>query len=165
MTLDLDPACLQIIHDYPRHRQAEVLLTSRMGPLPPSVRFYPGVAGMAYLAFVAYQLGRHRVLKDRPGYEAVQMLGHRLRSAATRSATLEDYGAELLGSVGARWDDARMEDRLWWREFADTMTPYQRQLLQPKSLTKVATASELLREWLYAVSDYTKAQEAATTTA
>lgn len=152
--MNLSPQLMTDLSAAPRHEQARALLTVP-DPLPREVCFSDGEAGMAYLAFLAYQRGRHAILKGRPGYEAAQMLASRIRSAATRAGSLEEWGHELMAGVGSRVDDLQMEDRLWWMSFLSVHDGiHHRRLLQPSCLSKVVTASELLRTWIYQIRDH-----------
>lgn len=152
----LTPDVMTALSALPRARQAEALLSGPESPLPRDARFGLDVAALAYMAFLAYSHGRHKILKGRPGYEAVEMLGARLRSAATRAGSIDEWAHELLRSVGVQMTDLRMDDRLWWREVVALQGPARR-LLQPNVLAEIGTASELLRDdWLYAIRDHAK---------
>lgn len=160
--MTLDPQLMTDLSQAPRHKQAEVLLSGPESPLPDAVRFSHGVAGLAYMAFLAYTHGRRKgVLGGKPGYEAVEILGSRMRSAATRAGSLDEWAHELLGSLRVEITELRMDDRLWWRGFLALHDGIQtRRLLQRATLAEVGTASELLRDWIYQIRDHAKAAEA-----
>lgn len=135
----------------PRHAQAMAMLMGTIGPLDVSVAFDPDVASAAYMAHLAWVYGRTGgILKGRPGYEAAELLGSRIRAASSRSGSFSEWGSNLLADVGVRLERLRPVDLLWWRGRCALVTSDNwRRLRQRHVLEEVVCAASLLREWLW----------------
>ena len=64
------------------------ILLGQTGHIPAAAAFPHDVSTAAYIAHLAWVYGRTSgILKGRPGYEAAELLGSRIRAAASRSGT------------------------------------------------------------------------------
>lgn len=135
----------------PRHAQAMAMLMGTIGPLDESVAFSPDVAAAAYMAHLAWVYGRTGgILKGRPGYEAAELLGSRVRAAASRSGSFAEWGSSLLADVGVRLERLRADDLLWWRARCRLIgADNWRRLRQRHVLEEVVCAQALLKDWLW----------------
>lgn len=56
------------------------------------------------------------ILSGRKGYEARELLGHRVRAARTKARDLRTWGLAVLSGLGVRSDALTGPSALWWRE-------------------------------------------------
>jgi hypothetical protein len=88
-------------------------------------------------------------LAGRPGYEARETFAGRVRSTASRSASLEQWAVLLLESVGSRLESLRTEDALWWRGFCRVHGEVWRVVRTDTGLTDVCQGAALLSELIH----------------
>lgn len=147
----MTPETIAFLQTMRRADAARLLLVGAHGPLVGTgAAFEPHVAHAAYFAWVAYGQARHGMLGGRPGYEAMATHASRIRSAATRAASLASWGSELRRSLRLRPEALRADDALWWREVCalDADGGLWRAIRRRETLEEVVVSVGLL-DWLH----------------
>lgn len=86
------------------------------GYLDDSSAYSVEIATGAHLVWIAWRKGwTNGILAGRPGYEALDMLGHRVRSARSRAGTLEQWGSAVMDGLGVKLNVMSQSERMWWR--------------------------------------------------
>lgn len=141
-----------------RAQWSQDFLRGRVGPLADmGCEFGGDVSVAAYMVHVAWGQGWTRGhLSGRPGYEAVDMMGSRVRAAASRSGSLAEWGSSLVRDVGGRLEAMHADDLLWWRRQVALATPnVWRRLRQRQQLEDVLAAWGILRDALRELKEAT----------
>lgn len=137
-------------------------------PLSVSSAFSAEVVGPAHFGLLAWRAGYTKGnLKSLKGYEAQERLGHRMRAARSRSASLQGWGLQLLRGVGCKGDALPADAALWWRGvcahsdagFELGMSTWST-LRRSEGMEEVIQAAGLLIDWHRQVRDYSKEEEA-----
>ena len=140
----------------PRAEFSCSFLVGRVGPLADmKCAFEHHTAVMAYVVQLAWGQGWTRgILSGRPRHEAVELIGSRVRAAAARSGSFQEWAVSLLVDVGGRLEALRTEDMLWWRRQSQLLAESSwRAMRRREHVEEVIAAWILLREVLHEARD------------
>lgn len=156
MTTLLTDHDVEILTPRPRHERAAMLLTGRCGPLV-GAPYEHDVAAVAYVAYLAWIRARvpGNMLGGKPGYEAAETLGHRVRIAGQCSGSLGDFGHDLFRRLGLSIAALTAEDAIWWRLAQVTHGAHWSRLQERQTLTEAVVAVGLLDELLRSLPKHT----------
>ena len=139
------------------------------GLLNASSAFSAEVIGPAHFGLLAWRAGYTKgTLKTLKGYQAQERLGHRMRAARSRSASLAGWGLQLLRGVGCKGDALPAAAGLWWRNVcahadagAELGLSAWSALRRTEGMEEVIQATGLLIDWHRQVREYAKESEEA----
>lgn len=134
---------------------AKLILTGEVGPLR-SAPMPADAAAVAYLVYLAFRGARRKsspkgMLANATTWDAWATTRGRLKSAVSRSGSLEQFGVRFFESMGLDIAALRTEDMLWWRRtvasIGDDVTWFR--LASDVAQADAATGAQIINDALW----------------